>query len=243
LARKHSLGHLTAKALNAQMKAVRRIEREKDAEARTISDSINPLLDIWVGIQDKSYGPCHGSWYVDDYEIRRECVKMYAWAIPTEDAIKRIVECGPIVEIGAGSGYWANLITHFGGDVLAYDKYKPEKNKNYSFECGWFDVQKGGPEKATEHSDRALFLCWPPYAEPFASECLAAYKGNTVIFVGEGWGGCTGDDAFFKTLGDDVWDDDYDQSKAEWEKVCEMNIPQWSGIHDYLMIFKRKTQI
>jgi len=63
-----------------------------------------------------------------------------------------------------------------------------------------------------------------------AAECLIAYKGQTVIFVGEGWGGCTGDDLF------------HDHLSSDFEKVEDYyDLPQWEGIHDYLAVYKRRS--
>lgn len=249
LARKNGLGHLVARALVAQSKAAKRVEREdavvvSDTTEAVVGAFVNPLFDLWSESCGKS-----GGWGFSTkaWEARKKAVSLYAWAIPSEEAIRAIVECGPVVEIGAGSGYWASLIAQLGGNVIAFDQYEPKANKDYPFEQGWFPVQKGGPEKAAEHSDRALFLCWPPYNSSFALECLKAYQGNTVIFVGEGSGGCTADDDFFRSVGEHVysWGDDGEPEERpvsdEWERVSEVSIPQWDGIHDYLTIYRRKA--
>jgi hypothetical protein len=107
-----------------------------------------------------------------------------------------------------------------GIDVLCYDQETPSK--------GWFEVSAGSVEKAAEHSDRALLLCWPPYDEPMAADCLSQYSGDVLVYVGEGYGGCTGDDRF------------HDMLSAEWKEVEHVCIPQWSGIHDYLTIYRRQ---
>lgn len=245
LARKNGLGHLVARALVAQSKAAKRIEREDAVVVSDTTDAIvgglvNPLHDLWAENNSGPYG-----FSAKSYEARRKAVSFYAWAVPNEEALRAIVECGPVVEIGAGSGYWASLITQLGGDVIAFDQYEPKANKDYPFEQGWFPVQKGGPEKAAEHSDRALFLCWPPYNTPFARECVDAYEGNTVIFVGEGRGGCTADDDFFRTMGESTYDWENDEHleplSDEWERVTQVDLPQWDGIHDYMTIYRRKA--
>jgi len=230
IARKADAGHLVARALNAQAKAAARVARTEVSDA-TEPNFINPLHTIWEKAHTKGQ-------FIFDYTARDKAVKHYAWSVPTEYAIRRIIECGPV------------------GDVIAFDQYQPHENKDYPFEQGWFEVQEGGPEKGAEHSNRALFLCWPPYATSFAYDCLKAYQGDTLIFVGEGSGGCTGDDDFFRLLDDhydqddddffrllgDHYDQDDDESdiKAQWEEVECVTIPQWEGIHDYMTIYRRK---
>lgn len=156
------------------------------------------------------------------FEIREKAVSKYAWAVPNDHAIQALVLHSPIVEIGAGTGYWARMVAIADGDIVAYDK-KVKKP-------AYFDVQLGGPEKILLHQDRTLFLCWPPYSGPLAIDCLQVYTGKTVIYVGEGDGGCTGDGAFHAAL------------EQEWKEVEDIAIPQWFGIHDRMCVYKRKRE-
>lgn len=48
-------------------------------------------------------------------------------------------------------------------------------------------------------SRRALLLVYPPPG-PMARNCLEAYQGNVLFYVGEGRGGANGDAEFFDTL-------------------------------------------
>ena len=61
-----------------------------------------------------------------------------------------------------------------------------------------------------------------------AAESLATYKGDCLVYVGEGFGGCTADDDFFMSLDDG------------WELVKEIQILQWFGMHDTMMVYERK---
>jgi len=166
------------------------------------------------------------------YSSRAQCVDRYSWAIPDKGAIDIIcshTHC--LVEVGAGRGYWAHLIAKQGVDVVAYDKDPPTIAENLwhrGSKTEYFPVLQGGPEKLVGEKHRALFLCWPPYNSSLAIDCLKAYEGNTLIFVGEGKGGCTGNDAFFE-----LRDQLFECTKSYW-------IPQWPGLYDYLYVGKRK---
>jgi hypothetical protein len=59
------------------------------------------------------------------------------------------------------------------------------------------------------------------------ADCLAHYRGNTVVYVGEDEYGATADDAFFRRL------------EAEWRQTQEISIPTWLFIEDYLGIYQR----
>jgi SAM-dependent methyltransferase len=181
-------------------------------------------------------------WSAAYYTNRHDLVRRYAWAIPNHVALEKIATYAPrIVEIGAGTGYWAMLLTQCGCDVVAYDT---EPYQNSQADNNHFPIEVGGPEKAQQHSDRALFLCWPPYDEPMATDALLAYEGDTLIYIGESSGGCTADKDFFALLGEtfyDVIDDEYVEKKHDtnWTLVEEIDIPQWDGIHDGVYIYKQ----
>lgn len=169
------------------------------------------------------------------YQIRSKLVSKYAWAIPDSWAIYELVSNSPIVEIGAGTGYWASLVSACGGQIVAFDQHPPRdsegKNHYHPDPYQWFDVQEGGPEMAANYPQHTLFLCWPPYDDDFATRTLQAYMdagGRSLIYVGEDYGGCTADDTFFSLL------------KKYWEQTKFHSIPVWYGMHDAMYVYHRK---
>jgi hypothetical protein len=119
----------------------------------------------------------------------------YAFSIPTAETIQTIARYSPIVEIGAGSGYWAMCLAACGADIVAYDRYPPGEaaptdisERNWHFRKTWFKVSKGDELSAASYSTRSLFLCWPPPENPMGVRALDAYikaGGHTVIVIGE----------------------------------------------------------
>jgi hypothetical protein len=107
----------------------------------------------------------------------------YSWAVPDARALRIIGSLGPVVEIGCGHGYWARLLRDAGADVIAYDHKLPPKKQR------WTDLKKGGPEVLSDHSERALMLCYPDdfedCGESMAEKCLLRYRGNTIVHIGE----------------------------------------------------------
>jgi hypothetical protein len=162
-----------------------------------------------------------------EWKLRRKCCTDISWAIPTDEAIKEIVQHSPLVEIGAGTGFWASLILEAGGDVLPFDIAPPDiKENNYHNPTKTYTKVYPGDQKVLikqEIKGRTLFLCWPPLDDGFLDICLQLYTGNTIVYVGE-WDGCT------------AWSERMDK---EWTLVKSVNIPQWFGIHDRLMIFQK----
>lgn len=171
----------------------------------------------------------------------------WSWAIPNEEALDTIIKYSPIglIEIGAGAGYWAYLLREYGLDVLAFDPTPPPSpwsNRSGSFT----EVLTGDHTVVIGSSERTLFLCWPSYSESWTHEVIELYGGDTIIYVGEGNGGCTGDDRMHALLGMDGcyhWEEgetcDACGIKSLFEEVASVDIPQWFGLHDRLYVCRR----
>lgn len=132
-----------------------------------------------------------------------------AW---TSDALATLLEAGPLVELGAGGGQWHRALkaAHPQADIVSYDNFSavptpdvtaPHRRGGVAAAADSVEgpVRRGGIEVLARHSDRSLFLCYPPPG-PMAHQALKAFKGSTVVYVGEGVGGCNGDAAWFEEL-------------------------------------------
>lgn len=157
----------------------------------------------------------------------------YAWAIPGSLALTELAGLGPLLELGAGGGYWASLLRDQGADIVAVDPDPPPasgRDKGWSFKP-WTDVIKGdGVTYAANEQERALLLCWPsPYSENtcWAADALRAYQGDMVAFIGES-NDCTGSKVFHQLL------------KEEFAVQKHVAIPSFHTIHDRLTIHKRR---
>jgi hypothetical protein len=52
---------------------------------------------------------------------RDQFIREFGFAVPTREALDRICEFSPLLEIGAGSGAWARLLALRGADIIATD--------------------------------------------------------------------------------------------------------------------------
>ena len=165
------------------------------------------------------------------YKARWKLTEQFAFAIPTDDVIAAIVKHSPLVEMGAGTGYWASLLAKAGADVLAYDAIKASEKSGFGQVVGqYFPVGYGTPETLAKHEDWSLLLVWPSYDIEVGHECLTHWRGQTLIYVGEGCGGCCASDKFFETLA------------ADFDELTCLDLPQWSGINDWCWIYQRKPE-
>lgn len=172
---------------------------------------------------------------ISDYYKRDYFTGNYGWSVPSKEAIeelKKFINNETVLEIGSGYGLWAKLLKDAGVNVIATDL--PFSNKQDSHrpkKIKFTEIEEIDAEVTIQkyiYKPYVLMMSWPPYDDPMAAKSLKGFKGNKLIFIGEGEGGCTGDDQFFKIL------------KTEWNFVKEINIPQWSGIHDYISLYDRK---
>jgi hypothetical protein len=171
----------------------------------------NPYEDAFLALSEQDSGL--------RLALRKSLIWAYSWAVPSRAALEEMVRHSPLIELGAGTGYWAWLLEQLGGDVVALDQ-EPGQPPH------WHSIRAGGPADISAYPGHALFLCWPPNGSPMATQALANYRGQTVIYVGE-WGGRTADETFHREL------------NAVWILAREIPIPCWPGVLDRLYVFKR----
>jgi len=139
----------------------------------------------------------------------------YAYAIPSPETIEWMSDfCAgfPVLEVGAGRGYWAAQLSQAGIAVNAFELEPPDVRDNVSFPQAagqadtWYSVCTTDGLSSAQQGGHMLFLCWPPgWENPMASEALATFEaagGDRLVYIGEPRGGKTGDAAFFDALTD-----------------------------------------
>lgn len=158
----------------------------------------------------------------------------YAFAVPSPQTIEWMVSfCAdaPIVELGAGRGYWAAQLQRAGLIVDAYDSDPPATVENVVFPRAngqvdaWYPVGdlSGYADRVRRASDSVLFLCWPPgWGVTMASQALAQFEqigGQRLVFIGQEQGGQTGDAAFFEAL-----------SRWQLESIAPDHVSWWKSL-------------
>lgn len=155
--------------------------------------------------------------------LRKKLIWPYAWAIPSDEVIEMIVSfCSgfPVIELGAGSGYWAWLLEQAGLRVAAFDS-------NAAQPPHWIEVKEVAYLNWQAHFQHTLFLCWPSLNSNMAIDALRNYLGNRVIYVGE-WLGRTADAEFHQQL------------SQSWTLIHSHPIPNWPGYSDKIYIFDKE---
>jgi hypothetical protein len=191
--------------------------REKLALAKRqkLSGGANPCLELFRHLM-----AAKPSLLLDFAERRRELASLFSWAVPSDAALELLAKYAPLVECGAGTGYWLALLRARGVDAIGYDRRVRRP---------WTPIQRAASVKAARrHPERSLLLCWPPYDDDAASyETLRAYRGDVVIHVGERDEGPTGSVRFHRELA------------LNWTLVEELELPHWPRLQDRVMVYRR----
>lgn len=188
---------------------------------------------------DRFYGgPCvdtYGS-IARNFEIRvdrHELCSEFSWTV-TDPVTVDFVQAHAGQSVNdplAGSGWWAWLLEQAGVDVIASDINPPDGTpaNNWHHHPTHVDVARMDAADAVKlgGSPWTLLLSWPPYDSDVGERMLAAYTGRRVIYIGEGEGGCCGNDAMFAAF------------ERDWCEIATHRPVQFYGMHDYITVYER----
>lgn len=160
---------------------------------------------------------------------RKPFTRTWGFSIPCAEAIGVLSRLGPLVEIGAGSGYWSALLRAAGLDIVATDA-QAEGKVGYGFEAGRFCPAEplSGHEAVRAYPERDVFCSWPTEGSPWA---LAAVRGMAVgrrlALIGEPRGGITGTPGLHRYL------------ETRFELLGTLAIPQFPRVRDAFHLYRR----
>lgn len=167
------------------------------------------------------------------HRMREKFISQYTFAIPCREALEFIAGYSrKLVEVGAGTGFWASQLRRVGVDVIATDKAGPgDTAYRHTVGAHGTVVQMEAAEAIAAHPDRDVLAIWPCYTDPWLADAIDQLKpGRKLFYIGEGSGGCTATDGFF----DRVHDED------QYKELALFNMVQWSCIHDDMWVFEKK---
>jgi hypothetical protein len=200
-------------------------------------------------------------WSIDprsSSQARADAVQRYAFATPTDEAVQAIKQAATsgVVELGAGTGYWARLLHDAGVDVMAFDLHPPPFLKNEFFPAAtpWFPVMPGDERAVARFPNRLLLLVWPTQDETWPATALRVFHGaggDQVAVVGEGSGGRMGDLTFHAMLGEQprclqchygaLTSQCTCEIEPQWQLTRRVPLPHWAPWEDDLFLYKRRV--
>lgn len=137
-----------------------------------------------------------------------------------------------IIEVGAGTGWLSHNLQQKGLNVTPVDSHL--SNNTYGFKKLYTDIVEDKAEDfILNNKYDTILMSWPDYSSDFAHTILDRMpKNKTLIYIGEGYGGCTANDDFFYLL----------ESKCTLleDKTYRLqrHVQQWAGIHDQIQVYR-----
>ena len=75
---------------------------------------INPYFELYAALASRPEAL--------QLDLRKKLIWAYSWAIPSNEVILKIAQHSPLLEVGAGTGYWSWLLRQARADIIATDR-------------------------------------------------------------------------------------------------------------------------
>lgn len=159
---------------------------------------------------------------------RKAFVRNWGFAIPCAEAIAALRKLGPIVEVGAGGGYWTAMLRAAGHDTVATDLVAGASPYGFAVARHAEVEQLAALEAVRRYPDRDLFCSWPSEGEAWLAEALQVLApGRRAALILDDRGTLTGDEGLRRVLGE------------MFRPLETVTIPQFPAVCDRLHICER----
>jgi hypothetical protein len=229
--------------IEEHMKQYQRFFYRLDESLNEELTKIKPLLKSGILTEDgydlfkERYGKFELNMSVSMF--RDLYIHEYGFFLISEDFLKTASEIfykSKILEVGAGSGFLSACLQGYGIDITPTDAHI--NDNHYGFKKLHTEVLHTDSIKYLESNKKnfdAVLMSWPDYESDFAYEILKNMESEqTLIYIGENYGGCTANDNFFDTLSECA-----ELMELETQKFNEKSF-SWFGIHDQVKVYKIK---
>ncbi len=162
-------------------------------------------------------------------ELRTDFTSMYGFPVVTPEAVaflRRHLADREVLEVGVGNGYLASQLTQAGLNVFPTDAHGLDDNQ-YGLGDQHHTPVLQCDTAIREFPELDLIWSWP-CLDHSSGEALALFQGETFVYIGEQYGGCTGGDRFDQEL------------DRRFQQVDQMPLPSFSPVHDAIGVYRRK---
>lgn len=208
------------------------------------NESANDLIDLSYKLGETSRKEVElilskgSKEYAIQWKDRNLFTSKFGWSIPCKEAVDAIKKYArePLYDAMAGTGFWAKILNLNGVKTIAYDLHSNTKKNIYHgnsnikkhYKIKRKNALRLGYDLKEGRINGDIFLSWPPYECPTASDLLSMLPiGTRVFYIGEGQGGCTGDLSFHVNL------------NTNFKLLERVFLPNFPGIHDDMYIYEK----
>jgi SAM-dependent methyltransferase len=187
--------------------------------------------DLFTGVVEE---------YRTKFSYRSNHIERFGFPILTNDSISTLssyLKNMKVVDLGCGTGYLVWALKSKGVNIVGVDNF----SSTYS-STGTFEKHQYAPAINADilgfdiSSYDVVIMSWPDYGSPTAHSIAKKLKsGQIFIYQGEGYGGCTADDAFHDLVSDEA-------EFVEIEDVSELvnaGHVQFFGLHDRWFVYQK----
>ena len=172
----------------------------------------------------------------NDWEVRYELMASTGYASTIKEnyeALATMLRGRSVLEVGAGSAFLTNQLAERGINITAYDLERP----THTFTNMYVDqmiLTDNVCDDIRTVKPHVVIMSWPDFNTGFGHDVVNACSeaGSALYYLGEGWGGCTGNDAMFELL----WKQ-FTLNKGKSYKLNETYLPHY-GIRDEWCVFE-----
>lgn len=196
-------------------------------------------------------------------EARTALCSYFSWSVPNDAALDAITRLGaPVIEPGAGTGYWAWLLTARGVDVTAVELRGSQRGQAARFRHPLV-VDGDGPTAVSAAGARsAMLLCWPDEVGAasggggecdegargsFGRDCITAFRGAFIAHVGELGPAVTrtanGFGDAFPACGSSTSAAAQAALRERFDLITTVRLPNWPPYNAHLTIWRRKAGV
>lgn len=172
--------------------------------------------------------------YHQQWIVREEYTQHVGWSLLTMDTALQLANVcygRRVADLGCGTGYLTYVLRKLGvEDVTAYDiKVHPHPFID--------DIQQVDYTSADLSQYDIILLSWPPYHKPQAALVATRIQPHQLlIYQGEGYGGCTGDNNFHRMLCSDFF------NVEEFTANLNARHLTFDGIHDSWTVYRKQSE-
>jgi len=208
------------------------LSQEQNDNIDSILNRIN-IKQIPISYPDYLFNNIN-KWSLRDQFIKQIGFSLisFDWVIP----LSKWIGNRKCLEVMSGTGALSFAIKQQGTDIIATDDFSWTGQNNWNQSKNyWTDIENIDAVKAVEKYGKDInivIMSWP-YMDDIAYKVLQAMREVNpfciMIFIGEGYGGCTANDEFFDNIVE-IEDKSFNNAVKEYK--------QWWGIHDYPQLVK-----
>jgi 16S rRNA G966 N2-methylase RsmD len=190
--------------------------------------------------EEEAFFPFNPTEILRPFKLREEWTEKGMWAFVSWRWVNPLaawIGNRKCLEVMSGCGWLSLALMSRGVDIKATDDmswhgHEIRKGKwKQVVETEKLDAIDAVKKYAKEVD--LIVMSWPPYDENIGYKVLREMnrqnKNARMIYIGEGWGGCTADDEFFQHF-EEIEDEGFNEAANKFQA--------WEGIHDRLILGK-----